>query len=32
MKKEEKQLIGLKAATKAVELSLHIPCLADERP
>lgn len=35
MKKQdtkEKGLIGLQAAKKAVELSLHIPCLADERP
>jgi len=31
-KQETKQLIGLKAATKAVELSLHIPYLVDERP
>lgn len=27
-----KGLIGLQAATKAIELSLHIPYLADERP
>jgi len=29
---KERPLIGLKAAIKAIELSLHIPCLADERP
>ena len=32
MSEKEKQLIGLRAATKAVKLCLHIPCLADERP
>jgi hypothetical protein len=32
MTQDKKGLIGLTAATKALELALHIPCLADEKP